>query len=616
MYLWSTQWKVVVLVVALSAYVALFLVALYLAGVLFLLLNLVSPSHARVFSIVGYWMEYANEERFRTQLVLATSVAAGGLMIFLPAVLFARFRPLRYLLGDARFARAAEVSRSDLLSPTLPSIIVGRYRDQQLLQTAQRSVLLAAPVHSGTAASIVIPNLMNWQHSLVVLDVTGAGYRTTAGFRAKHVGDVYAFAPFDGGARSHRWNPLSAVRRNSGDRVADLLRIGQLLYPNRDTASTTASANEAACNFFVVLGLLLSESPELPFTVGEMLRLASGYGGSLTDHIRHLIRQRRREGRPLSDECIDALECVLDEPRLARVVAVFRAPLLVFADPAVDAATSESDFQLGELRRRRSSVYLRVPADRLASATPLLNLFFGQLVELNTRVRPEADPTLKYQCLLINDDFDSLGRVSAITSAAANLGEYNLRLLTVVQAPRGLSITYGSDEAEVFVRHHSLRIVFAPRQQDEAYAYAALLGGGARIAAPRGRDGLRLRHQLLVRQQPEQDWPLLPHELQELGSDCEIVSIEGCRPILARKIRFDKEPAFQRRVLEPPVVPRLDVASHQALVEKRCSEICERRQADEADSLMAFAQDLSDFARGRGREADPSGTGVPDRAAV
>ena len=147
----------------------------------------------------------------------------------------------------------------------------------------------------------------------------------------------------------------------------------------------------------------------------------------------------------MSDDCTDALQRLLSnsENTLSSVVATFNAPLTIFADAVVDAATSADDFRLEDVRRRRMSVYVRIPPNRLANARPLLNLFFSQLVSLNTQALPEQDPTLKLQCLLVNDEFTAMGRVGVITSAAAFLAGYNLRLLTVVQAMSQLDAVYG-----------------------------------------------------------------------------------------------------------------------------------------------------------------------------
>jgi type IV secretion system protein VirD4 len=105
--------------------------------------------------------------------------------------------------------------------------------------------------------------------------------------------------------------------------------------------------------------------------------------------------------------------------------------LTLFADAVADAATSADDFKLEDVRRRRMSVYVRIPPNRLANARPLMNLFFSQLVSLNTQALPEQDPTLKVRCLLVNDEFTAMGRVGVITNAAAFLAGYILRLLTV-----------------------------------------------------------------------------------------------------------------------------------------------------------------------------------------
>ena len=122
------------------------------------------------------------------------------------------------------------------------------------------------------------------------------------------------------------------------------------------------------------------------------------------------------------------------------------------------------------------SIYVRIPPNRLANARPLLNLFFSQLVSLNTRKLPEQDPTLKCQCLLVNDEFTAMGRVGVIASAAAFLAGYNLRLLTVVQAMSQLDAVYGDKEARTFATNHGLQILYAPREQRDAEEYSAMLG--------------------------------------------------------------------------------------------------------------------------------------------
>ncbi len=69
------------------------------------------------------------------------------------------------------------------------------------------------------------------------------------------------------------------------------------------------------------------------------------------------IAHRRDQKRPLSDECTDALQRLLSnsDNTMSSIVATFVAPLTIFADAIVDAATSADDFSLEDLRRKATA---------------------------------------------------------------------------------------------------------------------------------------------------------------------------------------------------------------------------------------------------------------------
>lgn len=572
--------------------------ALYLTGVLFLLLNRADPRQARLGSVVQYWALYADDPVLRRRLLLASGISGVGLLVLLPGALVLAARPRRALHGDARFASLAEVRRAGLLGGDgRPRILVGRCRGRFLSLPGQLSVMLSAPTRSGKGVGVVIPNLLNWPDSVVVLDIKGENHAVTAGYRAAHGQAVFAFSPFDEDARSHRWNPLSAVRTSPLHRVGDLLAIGQVFFPN-DGGGTSSEAffNDQARNLFLGLGLLLLETPALPRTIGELLRQSSGQGQPLKDHLNGLITTRREAGDPLSEECVDALQRLLSnsDNTLSSVVATFHAPLTIFADAIVDAATSADDFRLDELRRRRMSVYVRIPPNRLANARPLLNLFFSQLVNLNTRLLPEQDPTLRLQCLLVHDEFTAMGRVGVITHAAAFLAGYNLRLLTVVQAMSQLDAVYGDKEARTFATNHGLQILFAPREQRDADEYSAMLGHFTEQATSHGRSRSFSGHghSTVSRNDSAQRRALLlPQEFKELGSERLVVILENCKPILGEKIRYHHEAEFRARVLPAPEVPRIDMDLHLARVQRRWQAVDELAAGVGLD-VEALAYDL------------------------
>ena len=210
--------------------------ALYVSGVLFLLLSKADPRQARWSSITTYWQLYSGDAVLRQRLFTSMTLSGAGLLVILPGALLAAARPRRALHGDARFASTGEVARAGLVdsvkNPDTPSILIGRFKGRYLALPGQLSVMLSAPTRSSKGVGVVIPNLLNWPDSVVVLDIKGENHAITAGYRAAHGQPVYAFSPFDEQARSHRWNPLTAVRTSPLHRVVDLLGIGQVFFPN------------------------------------------------------------------------------------------------------------------------------------------------------------------------------------------------------------------------------------------------------------------------------------------------------------------------------------------------------------------------------------------------
>ncbi|MGS0754107.1 type IV secretory system conjugative DNA transfer family protein [Roseateles sp. GG27B] len=598
---WPRGRKLAASVFVVLAFVALACAAVYLSAVLFLLLNKADPRQAKFLSITQYWALYADDGPLRKKLVASIGVSGFALLVALPGMLFAASRTRRPLHGDARFANASEVMRAGLLDRPAaagPSILIGRYRGRFLALPGQLSVMLSAPTRSGKGVGVVIPNLLNWPDSVVVLDIKGENYDATAGYRAECGQAVFAFSPFDDAARSHRWNPLTAVRSSSLHRVGDLLSIGQVFFPN-DGSGTSSEAffNDQARNLFLGLGLLLLESPALPRSIGELLRQSSGRGQSLKAHLSAVIAQRKADGHPLSDECTDALQRLLSnsENTLTSIVSTLTAPLTIFADAVVDAATSADDFRLEDVRRRRLSIYVRIPPNRLANARPLLNLFFSQLVSLNTQQLPERDTGLKFQCLLVNDEFAAMGRVGIISSEAAFLAGYNLRLLTVVQAMSQLDAVYGDKEARTFATNHGLQILYAPREQRDADEYSAMLGQFTERAISHGRSRSFSQHASIDSSTNESEQRralLLPQEFKELGSERLVVILENCKPILGEKIRYHREKVFTARLRPPPAVPLMDMDLHQARVQQRWRLVNDELAPGETLDIDALAHDI------------------------
>lgn len=541
------------------------------SGVTFLHVNGADPALAGPFSIIEYWKLYAHSsEKFVRVSVQLCAIGPWALLAgFIGwAVIAKQNRPLH---GAARFANTAEIRKAGLLDPKGgldKTILVGKKNGRYLTYGGYQFVILAAPTRSGKGVGIVVPNCLNYSDSLVVLDIKGENFDITSGFRAKHGQKVYLFAPFDEAGVTHRYNPLEYISDDPAQRLGDIDAIGTALYSGGNQNDKFWSEN--AKDLFRGLCLFVLERKDLPKTFGEILRQASGKGKPLKEYIFEELKKAQDTGHPFSNACIDCLNRVLSnsENTLAGIVATFGTPLLFFQNPRVDLATSANDFDLREVRRERMSIYFKMPPNKLKEGSVLVNLFFDQLLNLNTRVLPSQDKTLKHQCLVLLDEMTSIGKVAMIAQAVSYMAGYNMRLLTIIQNKSQLEDVYGKAGALTLLSNHALMVMYAPSPtvQSDAQEYSEMLG----YETVKSRSRTSSMQSSSTSTSDQRRALMLPQEIRELGQTREIVSLENCKPILCDKIRYYEDPDFTCRAhLPPPSIPKQDIDTFIAKIENR-----------------------------------------------
>lgn len=541
------------------------------SGVTFLHVNGADPALAGPFSIIEYWKLYAHSsEKFVRVSVQLCAIGPWALLagVIGWAVIAKQNRPLH---GAARFANTAEIRKAGLLDPKGgldKTILVGKKNGRYLTYGGYQFVILAAPTRSGKGVGIVVPNCLNYSDSLVVLDIKGENFDITSGFRAKHGQKVYLFAPFDEAGVTHRYNPLEYISDDPAQRLGDIDAIGTALYSGGNQNDKFWSEN--AKDLFRGLCLFVLERKDLPKTFGEILRQASGKGKPLKEYIFEELKKAQDTGHPFSNACIDCLNRVLSnsENTLAGIVATFGTPLLFFQNPRVDLATSANDFDLREVRRERMSIYFKMPPNKLKEGSVLVNLFFDQLLNLNTRVLPSQDKTLKHQCLVLLDEMTSIGKVAMIAQAVSYMAGYNMRLLTIIQNKSQLEDVYGKAGALTLLSNHALMVMYAPSPtvQSDAQEYSEMLG----YETVKSRSRTSSMQSSSTSTSDQRRALMLPQEIRELGQTREIVSLENCKPILCDKIRYYEHPDFTCRAhLPPPSIPKQDIDTFIAKIENR-----------------------------------------------
>lgn len=520
----------------------------YLAGGIFMMAFGHKFEEATPLTMYQYWYHYGAEQQVQKWLYIAGGVSLAVLLS--PAFLF--FAPAkRSLFGDARFAKKSEIKKAGLFGEK--GIIVGQMGGRYLMFEGQQHAIISAPTRSGKGVGIVIPNLLNWPESVVVLDIKQENWDITSAYRRKYGQECYLFNPAAVDYRTHRYNPLSYISEDPNFRIDDVQKIGNMLFPDQPGTDVIWTATPRSLFLGIVLYLL--ETPGKPVTLGQVLRetLVDGDGAG---YFAKIINDRAAEGKPLSGACVRGLNTyisIASDNTRSGIIGGFRSRLELWMNPLVDAATSANDFDLRDVRKRRMSIYLGVTPDNLERMAPLLNLFFQQLIDLNTRELPNQNKAIKYTCMLLMDEFTAIGKIPILSKGISYIAGYWLRMMPIIQSPAQLVEVYGKDAAQTFQTNHALQIIYPPKASETQTArdISEWLGyqtvKGVSESKAKGVFGKKTPTESHSDQRRAL---LLPQEITSLGKGRELVVMEDVPPILARKVMYFKDRAFVDRLKE------------------------------------------------------------------
>lgn len=538
--------KVAILVGILAAV----LILCALCAVLVALVGLKQIGPRMHITTVPAWLWYYRGDPLLHLWLQRGALVSGAIAFFIVLIILKGGRSLH---GEARFARESEIRREQLRSKS--GIIVGQKGGRYLVFGGTEHVLLEAPTRAGKGVGVVIPNLLSWADSVVVLDVKRENWDITAGFRARHGQAVYLFDPLDPEGRTARYNPLSFIDRlDDVDVVNELQKIGGMLFPAPEKADPFWA--EAARAAFVGVGALVAANPALPFTIGEIYRRLTT--GDPKVELPKVVEEAQKRGQRLSQACVSALSdfTSASDNTFSGIKQTITSKLSLWLNPYVDAATSETDFDLRQVRRERISIYLGVSPDNIDRIAPVYNLFLQQLIDLNTRELPASGGQVPV--LLLLDEFARLGKAPVIASAFSYVAGYGLRLLPVIQSrsqPRGI---YGADVTDEIIANCGLEVVFTPKELRVANELSERLGFFTMNVKSKSRTIHGMLANRSISESDQRRALMMPQELMQMPKGELLLLRGGIPPVRARKIEYFRSRHFTSRISDPPkVAPRL-----------------------------------------------------------
>lgn len=421
----------------------------------------------------------------------------------------------KILHGSAKYAGYKDIKEMGYLDSS--GVYIGGWQEAKgkthhyLRHDGPEHVLVFAPTRSGKGVGLIIPTLMGWRESSIVLDIKGENHALTAG-RLKSLGHKVLRLDFSdhlGTSAAH--NCLAEIALDAPKTIPEVQRLANMVM-DPENKGLADYWSKSGLNFFG--GFVLHEM--------IMVQAKEKRAATLTD-ISILLDDPNRENgcKGLFDEMkstdhekiLKELYSGMDEryikaartfiastaqsmlsksdKEVSGVVNTVTANLALYRDPVLAHNIRRCDFKIDDLRNFDVPVnlYLVVSPADLDRLRPLLRIFIAQVLSRFTEKMEFEDgkpkDSYKRRLLLLLDEFTSLGNVATVERAIGFQAGYGVKGYYIVQDLKQLKTAYGENSAIVANCH--IRIAYAPNDLDTAKYLSAMAGTTTDVARKKSR---------------------------------------------------------------------------------------------------------------------------------
>ena len=535
-----------------AARVRAFLTVFGVTGVFVGIIAFLTLAHWRVFGTVMGMSQnsvlIAVGDLSSKAILVYGGIGLGTILAFIFVGVIAASHQPKKSHGNARLASIAEARREGFVNRLKPppktgqDILWGKFgppkkRKAEFLKTsAIPHGFVAAPTRSGKGVGFVIPNILHFAGSLVVLDVKGENFKTTAKYRRAFGDQVIRIAPTDP-ERSHCYNPILDIeaKEDLDDQYTEISQLITFIIEDSDRLKTWLHGGKM---LFAAAGMLAMQRGNA--TIGGIRQLLEAATPKvLHEYAAEVIYPQAkqtflRNANDTNDHLGEYL-AILDGQGLG-----------AWAKPYICRVTSRSDFDVRQIRRKPMSIFIDCPEVGLKEYAPLFRLLFQQISTVMHATEPGEDEP--YQVLFMLDEFEKLGRMDVIVDAYKTIAGRGGRIVIVTQSVTGLYEIYGRDAVRSFVNVNAgLRLIAATGDTDFLREISDLIGDETYLSKTTSTNhgsGYAMIGQ--KSQQTREDGRKLfrVDDLATLSGDKFLLLREGRRPIVIDKIRYYEDQYF------------------------------------------------------------------------
>ena len=421
-----------------------------------------------------------------------TSTTGGNIASFIVGLVAAYFAlrdelarqlqkkaPKPTTFGSAEWANLEHLQEHGLIGEN--GFCLGVYEEQgkkhPLHYTGDRHLLTVAPTRSGKGVSAIIPNLLTYEGSVIVIDPKGENARITADRRGTgerlgiqgmgqtvHIVDPWAIT----GLPASRFNPMDWLDPQDEDISENAMMLADSIVPPRPGTLEPFWDEEAkALLMGILLYVALDEREQDNRTLGRIRDIVCMGADPFKDVMLQMLENANSIVSSTAERTISK------DPKLrSNVLASLQAHTHFLDSPRIRASLQVSDFKFEDLKTSKMTVYLVLPSDRLDTFGRWLRLLVQQAITVNARnieVKPDKP------ILFLLDEMAALGRLTMVEQAFGLMAGFGMQLWGIVQDLSQLERIYEKGW-ETFIGNSGVLQYFGSRDHKTAEYFSKLCG--------------------------------------------------------------------------------------------------------------------------------------------
>lgn len=316
--------------------------------------------------------------------------------------------------------------------------------------------LIVARTRAGKGTRVIVPTLLNYTGSMLVIDPKGENAAITARARRDRLGQqVYIVNPW-GQMESHyrqlgfstaSFNPLDALERGDPNAVAFAQSLAAIICPPAQGKEQYWQGS--AANVLAGVFLWLTDAPGEQKTLARARQIVTM---SRADFLHILVKMAASTAYHGAISEMVSQYIDLAPETYSAIMSNLAENTKFLSDPRIKQATATSSLSMKKLREEGITVYLVFPDDYIKTQATWLRLVIAaamQGVKSHKAINTKTLAAPRHRCMFLIDEFGSMGRIEDIPRDIAVMSGYGLDFTLIVQGIDQIKAHYGESSPTI-----------------------------------------------------------------------------------------------------------------------------------------------------------------------